>query len=196
MATKKTVKKKATKAPKVKRKVEKRDFKKSFWFLLTEKELKSTIRKAVTANKLRNEKVQTFTDLKKSKSAEISELEVQIQDFMRLLDTQKEWREVDCIEVRDYQKLEVRYVLGKKVLLSRKMDEKEKQMAFTMKNKPINSGKNEALAQAEKGIDSEIQDVVNEETNKKTKKSAVDNVTPISGRSPVKEKPVTEGVNV
>ena len=159
---------------KVAKKFEKRDIKKSFWFKLTADEKKHHADEMVRFMTEKGKKELQFADVKKKWQGEIKGLETEVEEHRQVYGAGKEWREVDCVEVKDFQKLEVRYTMGKKVMESRKMDEREKQMALQVKGKPIDNKKN---ANGNGKLDKktgEIRDVMKDETSKNTKKSAVD----------------------
>lgn len=175
--SKKVTKKKAStkgSGKKSTKKFEKRDIKKSFWFKLTADEKKHHADEMVRFMTEKGKKELQFADVKKKWQGEIKELETEVEEHRQVYGAGKEWREVKCIEVKDFQKLEVRFTIGKKVMESRKMDDREKQMALQVNGKPID---NKANGKDEQKIDKktgEIRDVIKEETSKNTKKSAVD----------------------
>lgn len=173
--TKKATAKKAT-AKKVPKKFEKRDIKKSFWFKLTEKEKKHHADEMVRVMTEKGKKELQFSDVKKKWQGQIKELETEVESHRQTYNAGKEWREVACIEVKDFQKLEIRYLIGKKVQESRAMDEREKQMTLQVKGKPITEkNKSEGKADVVDIKSGEIKDVIKEETNKKTKTSPLNN---------------------
>lgn len=168
--TKKTTKKASAKG--VTKKFEKRDIKKSFWFTLTKDEKKHHADEMVRVMTDKGKKELQFSDVKKKWSGQIKELETTVEEHRQTYNAGKEWREVDCVEVKDFQKLEVRYMKGKEILQSRAMDEREKQMALNIKGKPINVTKKSAKDGEDIDMKTgEIREVMKEETNKKTKTS-------------------------
>lgn len=182
--TKKAEKKKvSTKGSKAGKKFEKRDMKKSFWFALTDKEKKIHADKMVRILTEKGKKELQFADVKKKWQGEIKELETQVEEHRQVYGAGKEWREVDCVEVKDFQKLEVRYTMGKKIMESRKMDDREKQMALQIKGKPIDNKSSKKDKEKVDKKTGEIRKVMKAETPKNTKKSAVDGPKVVTSNS-------------
>lgn len=184
MAKKKTTKKASgkKKAPAGKKRIEKRSIKKELWFTLTKDELlilgKQVFRLHIDKAKQENE----LKDISKKFKQKIGELDAEIAEKVNLGDAGKEFRDVACDEILDFGKAEVRYVFKGKTHVSRGMTDKEKQMSMTIKSRPIQSavGANKPSLvpdpDAETQKSNEIKEVMNEETNKKTKNSAIDSV--------------------
>jgi len=183
-AKKATSKKTGGKKTKTK-KLAKRKLNKSFWFDLTKDEVLGF---KETSHNLKNEiddetsiqttQVETFKAEQKKVNAHIADLEREERSARKTADKKKEYREVECDEVTDWAKGEVRFMFGKKVMETRPLDEKEKQMAMTINQKAIN----EPSAAIEKVViktQDDIKDIIKEETSRTTKKSAVDPISPL-----------------
>jgi len=160
------------KAAKKIKKIEKRDIKKSFWFDLSKKEKEDASDSLVKTMTKKIKKELQFNDVKKKWNGDIKELDSECNHYHKLLEAGKEWRELECIEIKDFAKLEVRYMHGTKLIDTREMNGEERQIALTINNKPVTETKlpKEPKTQKEK----DVQDVMRSETNKSTKKSAVD----------------------
>jgi len=135
--------------PKAMKRIEKRDMKKHFWIQLSDKELAKL---GTDSGKLRgkiNIRKDKFDDMKKKESAEIKELETELAGMLHTLGTGKEQREIECIEVKDFGKKEVRYMAGKKVLQSRNMTGEELQtaMVFNKTQKIVDKASSDAAVE-------------------------------------------------
>lgn len=176
-------------AGKTTKKIEKREMKKSFWFKLTAEEKKHHADEMVRVMTEKGKKELQFSDVKKKWQTEIKELETEIDEHRQTYNAGKEWREVDCIEIKDFQKLEVRYMVGKKIMESRPMDDREKQMVLAVKGKPIDIDKTQKtlIDKADDEMSKDVKEVMKEETGKKTKKSSLDRKGPVSTSSAYQE---------
>lgn len=186
-----------------KTRVEKRDVKRKFWFPINDKEkselmkLSLELDRQVDADRvLLLADIEKFSADKKARTAAINDKERNRKDINHHIRVSKELREVEAIEVRDYGKKEVRYVVGKTVMEQREMTADELQTSFNLEKRnkerasektSANQSKAEVALRAEAEAfrqkktvrklttkEEEIQQEIREETSKLTKKSAVD----------------------
>jgi len=173
----------------VKKWIEKRTIKKELWFDLTEKETVEFGRSIGHFYTEKAKKENELRDISKKFKQEIGEFESEIAEKVAVINARKEFREVECVEILDFQKKEVRYTVKGKVHVSRPMDDREKQMSLKIKSKPIVSavGSNKpvpnngsSIKDAKVQRSNEVKEVMNSETSKSTKKSAVDIVANVN----------------
>jgi len=173
------------KVSKVKKSIEKRNITKSLWFDLTNEDNLAFLKALTSLYTNKAIKENELKDIGKKFKQEIGEIDSEIAEKYGIVKAKGEFREVDCVEVLDFMKKEVRYVVKGKVHISRPMDDREKQMSLTIKSKPIVSavGSNKpvpndgsSIKDAKVQRSNEVKEVMNSETSKSTKKSAVDTV--------------------
>lgn len=179
-----------------KTRLEKRELKKTFWFELTDKEKLSIGQtNAALGNEIKNDQA-AFKEIKKEWSKRISGKVIEHDRVEAVIHTGKEMREVEAVEIRDYGKKEVRYMHGKLVMETRDMTPEEVQTTMQLEKREQERAEHATEVQAEsteqklrneaesfqkkrKGMKAlkpadEIAEVIREETNKNSKKSATD----------------------
>lgn len=170
-----------------KKKIEKRNIKKEMWFTLTEKETNVLGRGIGRLYTEKSKKENELKDITKRFRQEIGEFESDIAEKVNVINAGKEFRDVDCEEILDFGKEEVRYMFNKKVHISRPMTDKEKQMSLSIKLNPItniaNNKKLSIVTEADKKKSADIKEVIKEETKKSTKTSPIDNVSKAHNKS-------------
>lgn len=178
---KKTSKKKA--AGKKANRIEKKTITKEFWNPLTDKELSAVGKEAGQLKAQINTRETALKNYNKERKAEIAELELEFSDLCSVLVAGKRKEEIECEMVKDFAKKTVRYMKGRKILEEREMTTEELQTSFNVSDKPVEPKPEDKedgpiFAGAEDdGTDKDVSDVIAQETNKRTKTSAVDSVT-------------------
>lgn len=185
--------------------IEKREVKRKFWFSITDKEKGEMVKLSLELDRQVDvDRGQLLADIekfnadKKARNAEINEKERNRKEVNHHIRVSKELREVDAIEVRDYGKKQVRYVVGKAVMEEREMNSDELQTSLNLERREKERKEDkQATAQsatqsrAERALRaeaeafhkqkaggkkpvSEVQEVIRQETSKHTKRSSVD----------------------
>jgi len=184
MAKKKVTKKVAKKATKKTGKVskfERREIKKKFWFSLTTKEKDDSGKLAGEIDGQIQRDEEKAADLRKEWKVKIDGKRSKLRGLLATLKAGKEFREVDCEEVKDFGKKEIRYMVGKKCMESREMTSNELQLSMGV----LKGGKSDTptvkanatvatVTELRPPVDKDVKDVINQETNAKTKTSPLD----------------------
>lgn len=127
--------------------IEKREVRKRFWFVLDgEEKIQYGVKAAELEHKIEKEE-RIVTDLKekvKNHNSTITENSKERRSLLRAIKSGKELRDADAIEVRDFEKKEIRYLVGKKVVETRDMTEEEAQVSMKFKK---DEGKKEGVEQ-------------------------------------------------
>lgn len=121
-----------------KKHIERKDIRRKFWFPVTDKERSDY---GMSAAKLEfeiqkeEEKVVDLKEKIKAHNAVMKEAEKERRRILNAIQTKKEQREVDAIEIKDFDKKVIRYQVGKEILEERAMTAEETQMSINVDEK-------------------------------------------------------------
>lgn len=143
--------------------IEKRDITKIFRHRLTAKEFESYGKESGRMNhdieKLEND---LAAHNKKAKGV-ISALRTELRTKLRALKTGHESREIVCVEVKNFTKQEVRWMVGSKTIESREMTAEEKQTSMQFNSK--------AKGKTAKSLEEKLKDDAKKFSEKNKKKA-------------------------
>lgn len=127
-----------------------------------------------------------FKDVKDDYKRRIGAKALELKSLLKASREGKQERMVEVLEVKDFDAVKVKYMLKGKVVLERDMEwaERQTEMKVDTNGKSKKTAKDDVRAKMATSVDSgasglngtsdDVKDVIKEETNKKTKKSAVD----------------------
>jgi hypothetical protein len=153
---------------------------KTFEFALTQEESDNLGKKAasISMNILATEL--NFKEVKADWNAKIKTMKAERDTLSKAITDGKEERTVDAVLVKDYTAKEIKFYFDGAVIEARTMTTEESQMELEEHLKKQSRGKKQKLQLVKNTngneAESEIGDVIKEETSRRTKRSAVDPV--------------------
>lgn len=159
---------------------------KEITFTLSDKDKAELGKRAGAVDKELADLKEEFADVRKDFKSRIDLKDRELKNLLRASRDGKEERMVEVTEVKDFDAVKVRYMFKGKVVLERDMEWAERQTEMKVDNgKSKKSAKDDVRAKMASPVAggvsgpsvngrADVSDVIKEETNKKTKKSAVD----------------------
>lgn len=118
-----------------------------------------------------------FKKIKGEKQAEIDDKQEQIDKIVAVITRGKELQVIDVTMIKDFEANEVRFMRGEEVVESRAMTGSERQIGLPLKENSVKfpqPAENADLAELDKSVGEQVRDVIQQETGKASKRSAVD----------------------
>lgn len=104
--------------------------KKKLLVKLSDEEMRSLGAQAGELNTQINRLKLEFDDLKESYKNKISGMTGELNYMLKTLQAGQDYKEMECIEVKDYAEKKVRYILGEDVLFERPFTEADLQVSI------------------------------------------------------------------
>lgn len=149
---------------------EKKEYVKGFWFNLRDEEIVAMARNTGEVASKLNKDREAFKSVKTEWTQKIKDKETELDTMHATMKAGKEWREVDCVEITDFNKKEIRWEVKGKVMGSRDLSNDEMQMGLPLPNRGEEAGKvADAIRDTKtKGVKT-LQEEAQEFTDKKKK---------------------------